>query len=68
MPWKEDGRDIAAEPYRIFSSLRTTGSMMIRHLPWYLDRNHLPEDERYYMEHADSSSTLAASYAEGSAD
>lgn len=54
--------------YRIFSSLRTTGSMMIRHLPWYLDRNHLPEDERYYMEHANSSSTLAASYAEGSAD
>lgn len=42
--------------------------MMIRHLPWYLDRNHLPEDERYYMEHANSSSTLATSYAEGSAD
>ena len=52
--------------YRIFSSLRTTGDMMIRHLPWYLDRDHLPEDERYYIEHADSSSTLAASYAKGS--
>lgn len=48
--------------YRIFSSLRTVDDMMIRHLPWYLDRNHLPEDERYYLEHANSSSTLAASH------
>lgn len=46
-------------PYRIMKSIRTTGDMMARHLPWYLDKNNLPEDERYYVEHANASSTTA---------
>jgi hypothetical protein len=32
---------------------------MVRHLPWYLDSAHLPEDEAYYVAHADASSTFA---------
>ena len=40
-------------------SLRTRGRLLLRHLPWYLDRAHLPEDEQYYVDHADGSSTFA---------
>ena len=36
--------------------------MMVRHLPWYLDAENLPEDERYYMAHANESSTQARTY------
>lgn len=46
-------------PYRMMKSIRTTGDMMVRHLPWYMDKNNLPEDEQYYVEHANSSSTWA---------
>lgn len=45
--------------YRMMKSIRTTGNLMIRHLPWYLDKNNLPEDEQYYVEHANYSSTTA---------
>ncbi len=48
--------------YRLFSAIRTTGAMMVRHLPWYLDAENLPEDERYYMAHANESSTQARTY------
>ncbi len=45
--------------YTNFMSLRTRGRMLVRHLPWYLDRGHLPEDEKYYVAHADSGSTFS---------
>ncbi len=48
--------------YSLFYAARTTGRLWLRHLPWYLDRDHLPEEERYYMEHANGSSTLARTY------
>lgn len=47
--------------YTNFMSLRTRGRLLVRHLPWYLDRAHLPEDEQYYVAHADSSSSFAKS-------
>lgn len=46
--------------YTLRMAARTTGSCMARHLPWYYDYDHLPEDEAYYMQHADSSSTIAS--------
>ena len=39
--------------YSLRSSIRTLGDMRIRHLPWYFDYDNLPEDEKYYMEHAE---------------
>ena len=42
-----------ARNYSLRSSLRTLGDMRIRHLPWYFDYENLPEDEKYYMEHAE---------------
>ena len=41
----------------VFSIVRT--DLEIRHLPWYYDSNNLPEDEKYYVEHANKSSTFA---------
>ena len=43
--------------YCLRTSLRTGGSLQARHLPWYYDYDHLPEDEAYYIAHADRSST-----------
>ncbi len=45
--------------YSLRFSLRTTGDLMLRHLPWYFDYDNLPPDEKYYLEHADRSSTIA---------
>ena len=45
--------------YSLYIAARTTGRRMARHLPWYYDYDHLPEDEAYYMKHANSSSTLS---------
>ncbi len=45
--------------YAAAQAVRTTGQLMVRHLPWYLDSAHLPEDEAYYVAHADASSTFA---------
>lgn len=42
--------------YSLGFSLRTTGDLRAYHLPWYFDYDNLPEDERYYLEHADKSS------------
>lgn len=36
-------------------ALRTGPPYVARHLPWYVDLDALPDDEQYYMEHADSS-------------
>ena len=44
--------------YNLRFSLRTTGDLRAYHLPWYFDYNNLPADEKYYIEHADNSSTL----------
>ena len=43
--------------YNLRLSIRTTGDMMARHLPWYFDYNNLPEDEQYYLDHADKISS-----------
>ena len=48
--------------YSLRFSLRTTGDFRIYHLPWYFDYDNLPEDERYYIEHADSSASAAAQF------
>ena len=42
--------------YNLRFSMRTTGNLMAYHLPWYFDYNNLPDDEKYYMEHADKNS------------
>ncbi len=44
--------------YNLYVAARTTGKRMARHLPWYYDYENLPEDERYYMEHANRSASL----------
>lgn len=46
-------------PYRMMKSIRTTGDMMVKHLPWYMQKDALPEDEKYYVEHANASSNFA---------
>ena len=45
--------------YTLGMAMRTGGRLLLRHLPWYLDPAHLPEDEAYYVAHADQSSTFA---------
>lgn len=45
--------------YNLRFSLRTTGNLMTYHLPWYFDYDNLPDDEKYYIEHADYSSSMA---------
>ena len=46
--------------YNLRFSMRTLGDMMARHLPWYFDYNNLPEDEQYYLDHADKSSSIGS--------
>ena len=38
-------------------AVHMAGKYMFRHLPWYYDSEHLPEDEVYYMKHANASSS-----------
>ena len=45
--------------YSLRFSLRTTGDLRAYHLPWYFDYDNLPEDERYYLEHADKNSVTS---------
>lgn len=45
--------------YSLRFSLRTTGDLRAYHLPWYFDYDNLPEDEKYYMEHADKNSVTS---------
>ena len=45
--------------YNLRFSVRAMGenkTVMLRHLPWYFDYDNLPEDEQYYMEHAEGES------------
>lgn len=42
--------------YNLRFSMRTTGNLMAYHLPWYFDYDNLPEDEKYYMAHANKNS------------
>ncbi|MBQ9365504.1 MAG: tetratricopeptide repeat protein, partial [Schwartzia sp.] len=44
--------------YSLDISVRTSGDVMMRHLPWYYDMDNLPEDESYYMEHATSAASI----------
>lgn len=44
--------------YNLRFSMRTLGDLMARHLPWYFNYDNLPEDEQYYLDHADKSSTI----------
>ena len=46
--------------YNLRFSIRTLGDMMAKHLPWYFDYDNLPEDEQYYLDHADKSSTIGS--------
>ena len=46
--------------YNLRFSMRTLGDLMARHLPWYFDYNNLPEDEQYYLDHADKSSSIGS--------
>lgn len=36
-----------------YESVRIGGNFACRHIPWYLDFNNLPEEEKYYLEHLD---------------
>ncbi len=45
--------------YSLRFSLRTTGDLQIYHLPWYFDYDNLPDDEKYYIEHAESCASMA---------
>ena len=48
--------------YNVRFSVRTTGDFMAYHLPWYFDYDNLPEDEKYYMEHAESCAGTASQF------
>lgn len=39
-------------------AIRMAGRYAFRHLPWYYDYANLPEDEVYYLSHANASSTM----------
>lgn len=43
-------------PYVLFPAVRTSGNMMVRHMPWYMSMDNIPPDEKYYMRHANQSS------------
>lgn len=45
--------------YNLRFSLRTLGDLQIYHLPWYFDYDNLPDDEKYYIEHAESCASVA---------
>ena len=45
--------------YSLRFSLRTMGDLRCKHLPWYFDYDNLPDDEKYYVAHADKSSSVA---------
>ncbi|MBR3746541.1 MAG: hypothetical protein IKN27_06230, partial [Selenomonadaceae bacterium] len=45
--------------YNLRFSVRTAGDFMAYHLPWYFDYENLPEDEKYYMAHADKNSVTS---------
>ncbi|MBQ9486881.1 MAG: hypothetical protein IJU91_03640 [Selenomonadaceae bacterium] len=48
--------------YSLRFSLRTLNELRLKHLPWYFDYENLAEDEKYYLEHADKSASLAEKF------
>ena len=48
--------------YSFRFSLRTLENMRVRHLPWYFNYDNLSEDEKYYIDHADKSSSVATKF------
>lgn len=42
---------------RFYRGIRIAGSFTCQHEPWYWDLNNLNEEQKYYIENADSSST-----------
>lgn len=44
--------DAKVNGYR-YESVRLAGDFECRHIPWYLDVNNLPEEEKYYLDHLD---------------
>ena len=48
--------------YSLRFSVRTLNDMRLKHLPWYFDYDNLAEDEKYYLEHADKSASLAEKF------
>lgn len=48
--------------YNLRFSLRTLNDMRLKHLPWYFDYENLAEDEKYYLERADKSASLAEKF------
>lgn len=48
--------------YSLRFSLRTLENMRVRHLPWYFNYDKLSDDEKYYIEHADKSSSVATKF------
>lgn len=46
--------------YSVEASARTIGKNMARHSQWYLDYACLPEDEKYYFDHANESAKLVS--------
>ena len=53
--------------YNLRFSVRTTGDFMAYHLPWYFDYDNLPEDEKYYVEHAEPCAGTASQFKQRSA-
>ena len=54
--------------YNVRFSVRTTGDLMAYHLPWYFDYDNLPPDEKYYVEHAESSASVATRFKQRDCD
>ena len=43
--------------YSVRLAMRTAGDLRARHHPWYFDYDNLPDDERYYIAHAENFSS-----------
>lgn len=48
--------------YTLQEAVRVGGRCTFQHLPWYYSYQHLPADERYYLDHAAAMSTIATRY------
>ena len=40
--------------HELMRAVRTGKPYVARHLPWYIDSNHLSEEDTYYRDHADT--------------
>lgn len=45
---------------RAFEVYRTAAPYQLKHLPWYIDSNHLTEEESYYIKHCRSVTTWSS--------